>query len=264
MIPTDQQMRDIRSNIMKDDLSGLDILHTETFTYYLNQYDQPVFLSHEMFDKSASSPHTDLQNDTQNNIIQPNQTLVKYYDYFRNNNWQITAILAFTNNKEYDFSDDALSTFAIMGAKDYRWEDGKTKEELNAITEKYFGKTIKNFQNSVTKIISSTGNITAKGYSYDSSSYMILKDIKYNSDNTVTADFYALTISDSFWMDNNDAVKNLDVKNDLQCGKFEQYGNPDIIRLVFEEKTDENGNMYLKYLSIKALETKVTDIVPYS
>jgi hypothetical protein len=41
-------------------------------------------------------------------------------------------------------------------------------------------------------------------------------------------------------------------KRDLLRGQFSNYGQPHVVRIVFEEKYDENGEMYLRYYEVKS------------
>lgn len=185
------------------------------------------------------------------------ETLEKYYNYFEEHQ-QIVALLD-SNNP--GFTDENLIIFALMSINDYNNDTGVTREELNTITMKYFGREIKNFQCGMTEIDLKTGRIRASGFSFDSHVFMVLKSLQDNGNGTKTADFYALNISDSFW--DGEMLNKLDnIKYDLLSGNFSSYGKPFVVTLVFEEKSTEY-EMYLKYLSLLKTDSGVSEIIPY-
>ncbi len=196
----------------------------------------------------------------ENDEVVFNEVLEKYYDYFRENN-QIVVLLDYPYN-ENGFTDDAMAAFAIMSLENYDYEKGNTMEEYHAITEKYFGRRIENFNNSMSEIIPRTNMVRATGWSFNSSVFMILKSLVDEPDGSKTAEFYTLNISDSVFTNLPQKTAE-EMKRDLLSGNFSVYGEPFITRLKFEEKTDENGNMYLKYLELKILDEKVDKMVPY-
>ena len=170
----------------------------------------------------------------------------KYYDYFYENN-QIVTLLE-NENGEY-FSDDDMAAFAVLSLKNLDIENGNQKEEFDEITEKYFGKRITNFNNSKTYIVPETGLIKPTGWSFDSTVYMSLINLTENLDGTKTADFYAINVSDGFWEYPPQKTKD-EVKEEILNNKFDDYGTR-IVRIKFEEKTDEDNNMYIKYLYLE-------------
>jgi len=167
----------------------------------------------------------------------------KYFDYFYENN-QIVTLL---DNE--DFSDDDMAAFAVLSLKNPDYENGNKKGEYDEITEKYFGKKIKNFNNSKTYIVPETGLIKPTGWSFDSTVFMSLINLTENSDGTKTADFNAINVSDGFWTDSPQKTM-AEVKEEILNNNFDDYG-PRKVRIKFEEKKDENNNMYIKYLSLE-------------
>ncbi|MBS3969382.1 MAG: hypothetical protein KGZ94_04600 [Clostridia bacterium] len=97
-----------------------------------------------------------------------NKKLEYYYDYFRNNN-QIVVLLGYNEN---GFSDDQLAAFAILSL-----DNGNSKEDYHAITEKYFSRKIINFNNSRSEIIPVTNMVRGTGWSYNSNVFLILKNL---------------------------------------------------------------------------------------
>lgn len=185
------------------------------------------------------------------------ETLERYYDYFDEHQ----EIIPLLESNESGFTDALLATSAIMRFSEYNGDDGITREELNAITRKYFGREIQNFRNGRTEIDPQTGQIIVAGFSYDSHLHMVLKSLKDNGDGTKTAEFYALNISDSFWSEEN-ILTMRSVKSNLLAGDFASYGKPDIVEIVFQE-IDTEGDYYLRFLSIKTTATDVSEMIPY-
>lgn len=190
-----------------------------------------------------------------------NEILEKYYDYIRNNN-QIVVLLG--NNKD-GFTDNQLAAYAIMSFDNYDYEKGNSKEEFDAITEKYFGRKIKNFNNGSSEVIPETNKIRATGWSFDSNVFMVLKSLIDEADGSKTAEFYTLNISDSAFSEFTSLTEE-NIKNDLLKGDFSKYSTPYpsfITRMRFEEIIDETGKMYLKYLEINQVDESIDQIIPY-
>ena len=125
----------------------------------------------------------------------------------------------------------------------YDSEVGFPKEDIDAVTEKYFGATIKNYENKMSTVISETGNIASTGWG-GTSLALVLKELKTESDGIYTGVFYQF----GFSMDEYQSS----TKDDLLRGQFDSYRQPSLITIVFEEKTDDNGDMYLRYYEAKS------------
>jgi hypothetical protein len=137
------------------------------------------------------------------------------------------------------FSDMSMTVYALVEL----WSlhigaDGFPKEDIDAITEKYFGTTVQNFESQMTTVIPETGEVTATGWGGSSARY-VLKDLQTDTDGIRTGEFYLF----SFGMGEIPAT----TKEDLLQGHFDEYPQPSLATIVFEEKTDENGEMYLRY-----------------
>lgn len=188
-----------------------------------------------------------------NNVVESDKKKSKveeYYDYFYENN-QLVTLLDGANGG--NFSDDDMAAFATLRLKNPDLENGNRKEEYNNITEKYFGKKINNFNNSKTYIDSVTGLIKSTGWSFDSTVFMSLISLTDNEDGTKTADFYVVNISDGIFEDIQKT--SAEIKSDMLNRRFDEYGEKiPVVRINFEEKKDDDGNMYIKYLSLKYVE----------
>jgi beta-lactamase regulating signal transducer with metallopeptidase domain len=236
-IASDGDMVKIREEISNGDYSSLVSLQRETFTYYLGDNGEPVFIAHVMTDRPE---------------------MKWYYQMFRND-----AAFRILGSKSGDITDDQMATYAILKMDHYSYEDGNTKEEYNAITQKHFGRNIANFNNGSTETIPGTNKIRATGWSYNNGMYVIVKDIRDNGDGSMTGDFYCVDISDSHWTGKTGEFE--EAESALLNGDISSFADCDISikRVVFEVKT-ENGKQYFKYRSVKNLEENVKSIVLYS
>lgn len=236
-IASDEDMVKIRAEISNGDYSSLVSLQRETFTYYLGDNGEPVFIAHIMTDRPE---------------------MKWYYQMFRND----TAFKVL-GSKSGDLTDDQMATYAVLKMDNYSYQDGNTKEEYNAITQKYFGRDIQNFNNGSTETIPGTDKIRATGWSYDNGVYIIAKDIWDNGNGSMTGDFYCINVPDSHWT--GEAREFEEAESALLDGDISSFTDCDISikRVVFEVKT-ENGKQYFKYRSVKNLEENVKSIVLYS
>jgi len=217
----------------------------------------PVAPAQQQSPSEAGIPASGQYEPDNGNQIVFNETLEKYYDYFRAND-QIRVFF----DGENSFTDYTLATFAIMSLDNYSYENGNTKEEYDAVTEKYFGRKIKDFNNGASEIIPGTEMVRATGWSYDSSAYMVLRSLVEEPDGSKTAEFYTLNISDSV-ISELPQKTGAEMKNDLLSGDFAEYGDPFILKIRFEEKTDAAGNIYLKYLAIEKTDASIDTVTPY-
>lgn len=172
-----------------------------------------------------------------------------YYDYLSAHD---NFAMLLSGEKDGGFSDAEMAAFTIgelilLGA--YDMENGNPKEAYDAITEKYFGTTIKDFNTSKSTVIPETGNITSTGWG-GSIIFMVLRDIAEQADGTVVAHFYRLSRGMSDELPAPEIVK-----RDLLTGQFEAYGPVWLDEMHFEEKRDESGELYLKYISITSQGT---------
>lgn len=228
----------IRAEITRGDYSSLSSFKRETFTYYLDDNGAPVFIAHIMTDRPQ---------------------MKWYYQMFRND-----GAFKVLGSASGDFTDNQLATYAVLKMGNYSYEDGNTKEEYNAITQKYFGRDIKNFDNGATETVPGTDKIRATGWSYDNSVYVIAKDIWWNNgDGSITGDFYCVNVSDSHWTGKAGDFEEAEIA--LLNGDISSFADCDISikRVVFEVKL-ENEKQYFKYRSVKTLEENVKSIVLYS
>jgi hypothetical protein len=234
---SEEDMARIKAEITSGNYSSLSLFQRETFAYYLNGNGEPVFTSHIMTDRPE---------------------MKWYYQMFKND----TAFKVL-GSESGDITDAQMATYAILKMGNYSYEKGNTKEEYNAITQKYFGRDIKSFDNGVTKTTPGTDKIRANGFSYDSSMYVIAKEVSANRDGSMTGDFYCINIPDSHWTGNTGEYE--EVESALLNGDISSLTDCNVIikRIVFEVK-EEEGRQYFKYYSVKTIQENVKSILLYS
>ncbi len=153
----------------------------------------------------------------------------KYYDYFEENN-HVSVLLGNETGGE-GFSDEEMAAYAIIEimkldgyVKEY--PDGFSKEDIDAITMKYFGTTIKNYNNRITSVDTETGNITSIGWSGTTMAF-VLKELTAQPDGKYTGEFYSF----GFGMGEYQPSQ----KIDLLRGLFSGYEQPYLVKIVRPE-----------------------------
>jgi len=73
------------------------------------------------------------------------------------------------------------------------------RKNMIPLQKKYFGRKIKNFNNSKSEIIPGTDKVCATEWSFNSSVYMILKILVEEIDGGKTTELYVLNISDAIF-----------------------------------------------------------------
>jgi hypothetical protein len=206
---------------------------------------QPVQAEPPVQSQSESSSEEPLSSEEETPIPY-NAVVEKYYDYFRENGY--VGWLKDNGTGDEGFSDANMVVYALLeliklSDLGYKQEIGFPKEEIDAVIQKYFGTTVSEYKSKWIAIIPETGNITSTGWGGGSSAF-VLKELETDSDGICTAIFYA------FGFDMGDYLPTL--KEDLLRYQFEDYGQPSLVKMVFEEKTDEDGKMYLRYHEVKS------------
>lgn len=174
-----------------------------------------------------------------------------YYDLFRADPGLVTL-------SGSPFTDDQLAAYAIQTMAyqgRYDFEKGNSKEEFDAVTQKHFGLSIQNYDNSMSKTLDS-GRVTATGWSFDSSVYMVLNGDPTGLDGIMTGTFQCYDFSDSLWTDGEFPQEKLDhIKEYLLTGNDDDFPEPYLVEIAFEERFDEETQTpYVFYHSLKVLE----------
>jgi len=194
-----------------------------------------------------SSAGDTAQSKTEDNYSEDTE---KFYDYFRENS-HIYALLSNESGGE-SFSDAEMAEYAICeliikNGGSYEQEIGFPKDDVDAVTMKFFGTTIKDYENKKSTVITETGNITSTGWG-GSSVALVLKESDTDANGICSAVFYVFSFGMGEFHEST--------KSDLLNERFENYSKPNLVKIVFEEKTDENGKMYLLYHMVKPEDYK--------
>ena len=150
--------------------------------------------------------------------------------------------------------DDQLSVYAVWhliysGA--YSAELGNTAAEYHAVTEKYTGKRIENFDNGMTEIIPETGNIRATGWDQDFPVCVVPESYTQNDDGMYSGIFYAYEVP-AFY---NDEMTQADIDYFENIQEYALTGNVRadhpflLVQIDFELGYDQGE--YLIYRNIE-------------
>jgi len=178
----------------------------------------------------------------------------EYYDLFQTDPGLVTLI-GLLENADGGFTDDQFCAYAITELAvegNYEYETGVTKEDMNAITQKHFGRDVQDFENSMTTILDN-GRVTATGWSFDGSVFLALDGKAEESGGVITARFKCYQLSDSVWLDQEIEQEKLDhIKDYLLAGDDEDFPEPLHLEIVFEERFNEaSRSPYVFYHSIR-------------
>lgn len=206
-----------------------------------SQPEDPASESPAQEDDSASDADESALSDDE-----ANAAAEKYYDYFMKN--PHVGLLLDNETGGNGFSDAEMSAFALMelimqSNGGYDSAVGFPRADIDAVTQKYFGTTIGNYDNQKATIIPETGNITATGWGSGMAAF-VLRDLGRGADGAFSGEFYTI----GFGMEGVPST----AKADLLRGDFEGYGQPYLVTIIFEEKTDDSGELYLRYRLAKA------------
>ncbi len=194
---------------------------------------------------TPSSDNTELMPTEEDILATLTEKVAMYFRYLD----PMPMAILYDGDPNLGFTDTSISGFAISMAikqqeKSYDFEKGVSKELLDGITKKYFNRIV-NYNNRLTHILDN-GNIASTGWGIHGFSY-ILKDISRDKAGITTAVFYV--ISDGYGED----MEYLQRLKDIVNGNFDKYGDVFLSEIKFIEKTDENNNFYMQFISLKSL-----------
>ncbi len=186
-------------------------------------------------------------------VIEPEAE--EYYDLFRSDAGLPPLIGLMEKGGDGSFSDDQMAAYAIqtLGSQElYDDEIGVSKETLDAVTGKHFGRTVQNYDNSMTYVLDS-GNVTATGWSFDSSVYLVLDGQSAAQGGIVTARFKCYDLSDSLWMDGEiDQQKLNHIREYLLTGNDGDFPAPELVEITFAPSSEDGWqSQYVFYESMK-------------
>ncbi|HOP11433.1 MAG TPA: WG repeat-containing protein [Oscillospiraceae bacterium] len=161
-------------------------------------------------------------------------------------------------------SDEQIAVYAVLHMKGYDYENGNTREEYDAITLKYFGKTLTDYTGGgKLEFIPDTDRIRAVGWSYDSSMFTMIKSLSKTDGKYYTGQYYCVNISDSVWDAlpyDLAAVKQM--IRDRNWTPLTQAGLTFELREVkFTLGQEEDGTYYPIFMRVKILESGLKEPV---
>ncbi len=177
----------------------------------------------------------------------------RYYDLFQSDPG-LVVLFGLMEGADGGFTDDQLCAYAITALAvegRYDYETGVAAQELDAIAQKHFGRSIGNFENSMTTVLDD-GRVTATGWSFDGSVFLALDGRAQERDGATAARFRCYQLSDSVWLDQEIEQEKLDhIKDYLLSGDDADFPEPRMVEIVFEERMDEASQRpYVFYHSI--------------
>ena len=91
--------------------------------------------------------------------------------------------------------------FAIINLQSYSSENGNTKEEIDAILNKFFGRTVKKYITGMTEYVPGTDHIRATGWGIDGSNRLVLTKLLPHGAGNFTGYFDVYHIPESYGVD---------------------------------------------------------------
>ena len=182
----------------------------------------------------------------------------EYFDLFWADSALTPLICLAPEGGDGSFSDDQLAAYAIhalalTGAYDHTV--GLSKDELDDLTMARFGRTIQNYDNSMSRTLPS-GRVTATGWSFDCGVFLVLSGDapQADQDGALTARFKCYILPDSLWLDEElPAEKRAHFKEYLLTGNGEGFPAPLTAELTFRLQTEAAGEAQVTYQSLKLL-----------
>lgn len=156
-----------------------------------------------------------------------------------------------------DISDEQMAIHASMHMENYSYENGNIRAEYDALTEKYFGKTLTDYTGGgMFEFIPGTDRIRAVGWSFNSGMYTLPRSVSL-SNGQYTAQFYCIDVPDSYWDDSPYGFA--DVRRMLyggEWGPFIESGLTFQLReVVFALGKGADGGDYPIYKSVRILQS---------
>lgn len=177
-------------------------------------------------------------------VLPIDATVEKYYTYFGDS----LGLLLEEPGYTLGFSDEEVSAYVIYKiSKDnpsYDAQKGITKQDFDAMTQQYFGKTVFHYNNQKVSM-QQGGNIISTGWDY-APSHLIIKAMADLDSGAKRVIAYQVPHSSG-------QLSEEEYRQKVLTGKFEGLGDIWLVELQFFEKTDSQGNVYLMYLSANRL-----------
>lgn len=178
-------------------------------------------------------------------------TAVKYYEYFAKHGSRIHPLFNYSADKADDMN---LMVFAIINMQDYSYDNGNTREEIDAVLTKFFGRSVQNYVTGMTEYVPGTDRIRATGWGVDGSNRLVLTKLLTHGDGNFTGYFDVYHIPEIYGEDDYQKFYSK-IDDILLSGKPGKYA--ELLRykavINFSELPEEGGGFYLRYNNIRLL-----------
>ncbi|ATW26822.1 hypothetical protein [Candidatus Formimonas warabiya] len=182
--PSVEDMANYRTAIVSGDLSKLSVTRTETFRFYLNEETgEPVFLSHTLSPAQAFFENTGSSQPLTEGI----SSREKYYDYFAGHSRQVNPLFAIPNEEENALNAN-LMIFAFRNLEAADFQKGSTREEIDDILNKYFGRTVGEYITPYSEGLEN-GNVAPTAWSFHGCNRLVLTRLSAEDNGSFTGVF---------------------------------------------------------------------------
>lgn len=180
---------------------------------------------------------------------QDEMTARRYYDYFEQHSAQLNPLFSFPSGDEQE-DNEALMIFALQNMPLPEQEVGVSKQSIDEVLYKYFGRTVTDYETNMTRELPS-GNITWDGFSFHGTVRPVLRHLQQQDGGKKGVfEVYVLPEDDLSGYGGSDNVLERLRQGQTQ-GLEKLYAGE--LTLVFEEVEDlqEPLGFYIRYQSVK-------------
>ena len=180
---------------------------------------------------------------------QDEMTARRYYDYFEQHSAQLNPLFSFPSGDEQE-DNEALMIFALQNMPLPEQKVGVSKQSIDEVLYKYFGRTVTDYETNMTRELPS-GNITWDGFSFHGTVRPVLRHLQQQDGGKKGVfEVYVLPEDDLSGYGGSDNVLERLRQGQTQ-GLEKLYAGE--LTLVFEEVEDlqEPLGFYIRYQSVK-------------
>lgn len=208
--------------------------------------EQKVETKTETTNSSWNYPAVDM-----NKAVSDDPDVIKYLDYFMGPA-QHVVFLEMDGEK---ISDKSMAVYSFLQAyQDKPLEDysrGVPKEQLDESCMKYFGRVPETYESSMLTVDKENGKVQAAGWD-GWSFYHVLREKEELADGTVRLLF---DLVDPYMSEYESPITYEEYKHAVYSGQLECVPSTGLQKeMILTEHTDENGEFYVQYHSIRVVE----------
>lgn len=185
---------------------------------------------------------------------------LRYFNLFRND-WGFNMLIR-DATKRGNISDDQMAAY-VFYVTDYNDEVGISPEDVDAVTQKHFGRKMGSYDTAWSNILPS-GNMTPSGWDFHAACYPILTGASDMDEyGNISATFKVYTVWDDFWDTDLPRAKLKHMREYLLTGNDSDYlANPNVylstVSITFRIETEQDTNGvwegYLFYDSVARVD----------